>query len=232
MDRLNYFLRDVDAPDELARRTREYLRYSQNLVRKQSFESLITHFAPRLRGDILGHISMTTLRAVPVFVGCERAFMRELSQRLKHHGYEAMDQIRFAEPTLCIVTRGTAVRAGRPVPLHHYWGDDIIVSSPALRDHRPGSALTYVEVVCLSRADLLECMSRYDESAQVIRRESLRIAMLRAPQIIARYLRMRSQNPSRRSASERLAPAAAADDVEKAGVDLRVGELKSALAKC
>lgn len=223
MDRLNYFLREVSAPDHLCRRTREYLRYTRDLVRKQSFDEMFDKFSPRLRGDVLGHISLRTLQVVPCFHGCEPDFMRQLSQCLSHYGFEATDQIRFADPTLSIVTRGTAVRGGQPITLHQYWGADIIVSSAALRDHRPGSALTYVEIVCLTRPELLKCLEGWDESARVLRLAALQISMVRAPQLIARYLR---QKADARASKIDLGPGK-----ESSRSDLKplVGELSSAL---
>ena len=196
MDHLNHFLREVKAPEHLCRRTRDYLRYTKELVAKQSYNKLFGCFAPRLRGDILGHISMKTLQAVPTFVDCEPEFMRQLSQELRHFGFEAGEQIVHAEPTLCIVTRGTAVRGGKPITSGQYWGEDIVVSSEKLRDHRPTSALTYAEIVCLSKSSLLSTAAKWPVSARVIRVEALRVAMIRAPQLIVHYLQRKATTSS------------------------------------
>jgi len=196
MDRLNNFLDDINAPDSIRYRTREYFRCTKDLVDKQGFADLYDMFSPKLRGDVLGHISREILAVVPFFADCEPGFVRELSQKLTHAGYEHGDSVKLSEPTLCIVSRGTAVRGGKPIIANEFWGDDFIVSSSALRDNRTVVALTYMEIVCLTRKALLETMEGWPESAQCLRIVSLRQAMTRAPQVIARYLQRRARERS------------------------------------
>ena len=69
----------------------------------------------------------------------------------------------------------------------------MIVTSPALRDNRIAVALTYIEIVCLTRSELLESMDGWEDSARQIRIESMRISMIRAPQLIARYLKQKAE---------------------------------------
>jgi hypothetical protein len=118
--------------------------------------------------------------------------LRELSLKLRHVGYEAGDRVKLAEPTLCIVSRGTAVLGGKPISINQFWGEDMVVTSKALRDSRIAVALTYIEIVTLSRSDLFELMESWDESAKQIRIAALQISMIRAPQIIANYLKQKA----------------------------------------
>ncbi|KOO24295.1 voltage-gated ion channel superfamily [Chrysochromulina tobinii] len=189
LDHLNHLLDSVRAPQDLKRRTREYLRCTKDLVAMQGFTDLYDLFSPKLRGDLLGFISNKLLKNVPFFESCEPGFMRELSLKLSHVGYEAGDRVKLAEPTLCIVSRGTAVLGGKPISINQFWGEDMVVTSKALRDSRIAVALTYIEIVTLSRSDLFELMESWDESAKQIRIAALKISMIRAPQIIANYLK-------------------------------------------
>ena len=188
MDELNHFLNDMRVPPELKRRTRDHFRFTRDLVRKQSYDQLYYRFSPRLRGDVLCHISLKTLKSVSYFETCERGFLNALSQKLTHEGYAQGEPIYHAEPTLSIVTRGTAVRGGKPITLSQYWGEDMIVTSAALRDSRPGAALTYVEIVCLTRTKLFETAKDWPESRHIIHIAATTIAMMRAPCLIANYL--------------------------------------------
>ena len=63
-----------------------------------------------------------------------------------------LSQIAYSE-RLNIVAKGAAVKGGKILPLGAYWGEDMIVTSPALRDTRPATALTYCKLGTLSRAD-------------------------------------------------------------------------------
>ena len=190
MDHLNHFLTDMRVPIELKTKTRDHFRFTRDLVRKQSYADLYERFSPRLRGEVLCHISLKTLQSVPYFQGCERELLNLLSQRLSHHGYAQGEIIYHNDQgqTLSIVTRGTAVRGGKPITLYQYWGEDMIVTSVSLRDKRPAAALTYVEIVCLRREALMEELKHYPMSAHHIHVAAVSIAMMRAPVLIANYL--------------------------------------------
>ena len=191
MDRLNHYLSESEAPPQLRRRTRDYLKYTRDLVARKSFDDVYETFSPRLRDDLHAHTSLRQLRLVPYFRDCEEPFLRSLAPKLTQYGFEASERVPLAEASLCIVTRGTAVKGGKPITLGQFWGDDFILSSAALHDRRLASALTYMEMVCLTRTSLLESMEEFPESARVLRRVALHLAMLRAPQLIARYFEMK-----------------------------------------
>jgi hypothetical protein len=217
MDHLNHFLSDMRVPLELKQRTREHFRFTRDLVRKQSYNDLYERFSPRLRGEVLCHISLRTLQAVPYFVGCERGLLNSLSQRLSHHGYAQGEIVNHNDQgcTLSIVTRGTAVRGGKPITLYQYWGEDMIVTSVALRDKRPAAALTYVEIVCLTRSDLLEELQHYTDSSHTIHIAAVNIAMMRAPVLISNYLQQRQlKSNDLFGAMKRLGTSSTAEDRE------------------
>ena len=85
-------------------------------------------------------------------------------------------------------------------------GEDIIVSASALRDLRPASALTYVEVASLSRDSIDEVLPRFPKSAAIVRQAAMKVAMRRAVVIISEYVR--SRQDLRASADEKAANAA------------------------
>jgi len=101
------------------------------------------------------------------------------------------------------------VQAGNILTLGAYWGEDVIVTSHALRDLRPASALTYVEVATLTRADLFAVLDQFEDSRTQIRQAAMRIAMQRAIKIIAEYMRARRdlQLPSPQQTQSRIVTA-------------------------
>lgn len=210
-------------------RTREHFRFTRDLVRKQSYNDLYHLFSPRLRGEVLACISMRTLQAVPYFVKCERQFLNALSQRLSHHGYAQGEIIDHGDEggTLSIVTRGTAVRGGKPITLYQYWGDDMIVSSRALRDRRPASALTYVEIVCLTRDNLDAELANFPISKHTIHIAAVSIAMMRAPVLITDYLAAVGRPPADLfGAMKRLGTQSNAEDKELQAVLKAINDSK------
>ena len=64
----------------------------------------------------------------------------------------------------------------------------MIVTSASLRDPRPSAALTYVEIVCLTRQNLLSVLHDWPASQHTIHIAATTIAMARAPCLIASYL--------------------------------------------
>lgn len=203
MDHLNHYLKESEAPRELRFRTREYLKYTRDLIARRSFDDVYATFSPRLAGDLHAHASLRTLVSVPYFKDCESEFLRSLAPKLTHHGYEATELVNLAEASLCIVTRGTGVKGGKPITLKEYWGEDFIISSAALRDSRPASALTYMEIVCLSRSDLMASMEMYPASAKHLRIAALHLSLVRAPLLIARYFEMKMPDPQAQAAVRR-----------------------------
>lgn len=83
------------------------------------------------------------------------------------------------------MTRGVAARAGNILTVSMCWGEDIIISSPLLRDSRNASALTYLEIASLSREDIHEAIANDYESAYIVRQAALKIAMQRAIVLIS-----------------------------------------------
>ena len=117
----------------------------------------------------------------------EQAARVELAMHLKR---EAMPPREKASSiNLSILLRGVAAKSGNvltPGP-RAYWGEDMIVSSRALRDLRPASTLTYVEIAMLSRASLDEVLSGFPLAAASIRQAAMKVAMRRAVVVVSKY---------------------------------------------
>ena len=198
MDHLNHFLKECNAPAELKNRTRGYLRHTRDLVAKKAFDDIYSLFSPKLRDDLHAHASMDTLKVVPFLRDCEDGFLRELAPKLTHHGFEAAEAVRTGSSegdVLCVVTRGTAVKGGKPITLRQFWGEDFILNSAALRDKRPVSALTYLEITCLRRDHLFELLEAWPQSGSRVRMAALFLALVRAPMLISRYFEMKLPDP-------------------------------------
>ena len=92
---------------------------------------------------------------------------------------------------LSILLRGVAAKGGNVLTPPAAWGEDMIVTSHVLRDLRPASTLTYVEVATLSRASLDDVLAGFPRAAAAIRQAAMRVAMQRAVVIVSKYMRQR-----------------------------------------
>merc|ERR1719230_1578335 len=89
--------------------------------------------------------------------------------------------------------KGAAARGGKILTLDCYWGEDMIVTSMSLKDTRYSSALTYLELMTLTREHLEVALVHFPQSERHIRVTALKIAMQRAGQIIAHHLQSRQK---------------------------------------
>merc|ERR1711865_81487 len=113
---------------------------------------------------------------------------------MKREGYAPREKIPSED--LNIVMRGVAAKAGNILTNGDHWGEDMIVSSRALRDLRHASALTYVEVGTLSREDLETVLESFSASEREIRQAAMKIAMQRAIVVISEFVRMQQASKS------------------------------------
>jgi hypothetical protein len=169
-------------------RAREYYRQTRDLRKKLSYGELVERLSPTLRGEMVLQMSRSTLEKVWYLKACEPEFLVELAVEMMREGFAPREKI--PSEKLCIVMRGVAAKAGNILTNGDYWGEDMIVSSRALRDMRHASALTYVEVGTISRDTLEELLEQFPKSEREIRQSAMKIAMQRAIVVISEFVRM------------------------------------------
>ena len=57
MDGINFFLNDMNIPQELRVRVREYMRSTKELTKHASYNELVEQVSPTLRGELVLHMS-------------------------------------------------------------------------------------------------------------------------------------------------------------------------------
>ena len=188
MDELNYFMKDMNITRSMRVRAREYYRQTRDLRKKLSYGELVERLSPTLRGEMVLQMSRSTLEKVWYLKACEPEFLVELAVEMMREGFAPREKI--PSEKLCIVMRGVAAKAGNILTNGDYWGEDMIVSSRALRDMRHASALTYVEVGTISRDTLEELLEQFPKSEREIRQSAMKIAMQRAIVVISEFVRL------------------------------------------
>jgi len=211
MDSLNYFLVDMDIPQPVRGKTREYLRQTRDLSKHQSYFELVDMLSPNIRSEVILTMSEATLKTVPYLAECGSRFLIALAVKVVRACFAPREQI--SSLRLNILMRGVAAKAGYILTEGSYWGEDIIITSPALRDLRSASALSYVEVATISRADLDEVMEQHPQDCDTLRQGALLLATNRASKIIAEYYRLHA-------AKRRITPADPSSNSPADGEDL------------
>lgn len=177
MDSLNSFLAEARVPPEICFQARTYLRSTRELRKKLSYDELISTLSPGLRGEIMLYLSKSTFSHVWYLSSIEGECLVQLAARLTRHGFPPRE--RMASVELNILMRGIAARGGDLLYSGMCWGSDMILTSAVLRDTRPITALTYVEVQALSRNDLYTVLDMFPESAKMVQNAAVRMALKR-----------------------------------------------------
>jgi len=198
MDSLNYFLADMDMPEALRVRAREYLRNKRDLYKKRTYPELLNILSPELRIEVVLRMSGSMFEKVWWLRDVEKACMVELSQKVERAVYAPREKVPAIG--LNILMRGVCAKAGNILTPISTWGEDVIVTAPALRDKRSASALTYAEIASLSREAIDEAIEGFPESARMIKNAAMKIAMQRAIVVVSEATKAvaeRRANPGR-----------------------------------
>ena len=192
MDKINYFMRDAGVPHELRILVREYIRSTRDMMKRESYPSMLERMSPHLRHELVRQLSESTLVAVWYLREVRatdqgEALLVELAQLLERSAYCAKEQIKYAE-AIHLVEHGVAGRGGEMLARRQFWGEDMIVTSVALRDMRSAKAITHVEVTKLSLAVLKEVLQNFPEATMKIRCAAALIATSRAMVLIAAHV--------------------------------------------
>jgi CRP-like cAMP-binding protein len=130
-----------------------------------------------LQGKVVWEINQRWLKHVWFLRNAEDTFMVKLALTLT--------AAVFAPSELCpngymyISHRGIVLYGGRVLTSGKVWGEDMILSSPALRSKYAARCMTYVEVYVISRDELLDLAKQFPATLRIVRRSSFRLAFRR-----------------------------------------------------
>ena len=182
----------------------------RRLLLRHRYNELFELLSPELRQNVVQLMSQKTLETVwyfRVLKSMGEGMTDGNALKYKRQGTECLVELALAmkreafaprekmtSEKLSIVMRGVAAKAGNILTVTMHWGEDMIVSSAALRDGREASALTYVEIMTLSRDDCFEVLSRFPEAEKEIREAAMKLAMQRAIVVISDLIQESSKD--------------------------------------
>jgi CRP-like cAMP-binding protein len=177
MDDLNSFMSEQGLPPEMRPKLREYFHQTRHLQVARANKTLISMMSPMLQGKVVWEINQRWLKHVWFLRNAEDTFMVKLAL--------ALTAAVFAPSELCpngymyISHRGIVLYGGRVLTSGKVWGEDMILSSPALRSKYAARCMTYVEVYVISRDELLDLAKQFPATLRIVRRSSFRLAFRR-----------------------------------------------------
>jgi hypothetical protein len=170
MDECNLMMEDRQLPAELRQRVRSYIQQSKGLQRLSNYRELERKLSLTLRGEVAAASQKTWLGKVWYLSTVSAEFTRDVSQSLGPMVY-APNELLDMPACLYIMRRGVAARSGRPLVKGSITGEDFIIPDRD-RDDRIdmtcGNALTFVEVLTLTRHHLFALLPYYPEERKSI----------------------------------------------------------------
>lgn len=178
MDELNRIMEERNMPSDFRRSLRTYLTESQEVQKKRSEQALVGQLSPMLQGEISMLVHQKWLNKVWYLNNLDMEVIVEISRRLESNVFVPGEHI--ATPrTLFVVERGVCARGGKIKMCGDLWGEDIIIDNPKLLDSTTARALSYAEVLMLSRQSLNQAVEDLPDMVMQLRRAQVMLAVVR-----------------------------------------------------
>lgn len=187
MDDLNWMMRDRGMPKHLRSKLRRYFWESRSLTRLMEQRSIIERMSPMLQGVVARQLSEQWLSKVPYLQALDQETLVAVARKLTPQLFAPNEAIE-KQRTLFVVRRGVCMNGGRILVAGCLWGEDMLVSNDALREHYSVRCLTYLEVLAL-RYDDFKIAVQSEKSRRVIRWWQIRLALTHGVKKIAEQVR-------------------------------------------
>jgi len=180
MDELNYFMNDKKFTHEHKVRLRSFFSQTLHRIRSERYETLLGRMSLRLRGETSLTVARSTLRRVNYLADpeVEGDFLSKIALVMRLDVFARHERIACSR--LTIIERGITSKRGKISMMGSCYGQDMILNNPALRDTAAAIALTFVQVLLLSRPDLDVLIQDYPVAQRVVRKHVVLLAFKRA----------------------------------------------------
>lgn len=156
MDELNYMMKEKKYPVKLRRRCRMYLLHCRNHQRQTNYRELEKSMSISLRHEVAVTNNQWIAR-VWYFSRVGASFVADLSQHSRSLVY-APTEVVEETLTLCVINSGIAARKGRVLSKWAVWGHDFLLDNIDLVDVAFAAALSYLEIVGISREQMIKIL--------------------------------------------------------------------------
>lgn len=169
MDELNYMMADRKFSYSLKRRCRMFLLHSKEHQRQVNYRQLEKIMSISLRDEVAA-ANNKWINTVWYLREVSPPFVVDLSQAIQSLVYAPTEVIDLGL-SLFIITNGIAARKGRIISRDGVWGEDFMLDNVELIDMICTAALSYLEVICLSREKMIKILAlpMHENERKIIR---------------------------------------------------------------
>jgi len=198
MHHLNKMMKDQGLPFSLQCRLRRFFLQNKHQSLFKARQLLMERMSPQLRAEACIAINLGWLQKVSFFkqfmhhiddkewagefTGPHNACVYDISRSLQLQAFaqqESFDNVQV----LFILSKGLVALNSRVGAHGEVWGEDFVLSDTSLIEPVSGYALTYIELLSLTRDDFMKVIERRrltcPELAKVVRRYCIRVAVFR-----------------------------------------------------
>ena len=193
LDGLNLFIQINELNPEIAERLRIYMHQQKAVVLRQDAQSALPYLSLPLQVEVVMQVHQHWLGTIWFVKPLEGSAKVRLANCMKPKVFAPCEVA--ANRRLFVIARGTIVYGGRLLTRHMAWGDDVILTDKRWFLQITARAVTFADVMCFGRDQLMEIMQDHPESAASLRRSTILLALRRALVIISRQLKRRSSLP-------------------------------------
>jgi len=188
MDDLNSLMKGRGVPQAMRVQMRTFLYEARALARQRDQSPVVEQMSPLLQGEMAMVLHKETLDQVWYLRSLEDEAIVSIARRLRTAVFAPQEQL-SGHRTLFMLKRGVCVRRSRVILKGHVWGEDMVLSNPHLREKWPAKAMSFVEVVMLTFADLTQAIKHLPEVINHIHKVRVKIAVQRGIVVVAQTIR-------------------------------------------
>jgi len=180
MDAVNAYMEEVQLPNAIRMRIREYFRHRFNTGTLHSNAELLEMMSPALREGVATHTHAGWIRDIPYFSQCNDEFVVKVALSLEHRTFAPHELvITLMEDTdiMYIVKAGVCACKGMIYTSGKVFGEDMITSIIKPSENKrfyTARSLTFSDVYALPKGSLIELLDKYQETYQQVRKLAIK----------------------------------------------------------
>jgi len=180
MDAVNAYMEEVQLPNAIRMRIREYFRHRFNTGTLHSNAELLEMMSPALREGVATHTHAGWIRDIPYFSNCNDEFVVKVALSLEHRTFAPHELvITLMEDTdiMYIVKAGVCACKGMIYTSGKVFGEDMITSIIKPSENKrfyTARSLTFSDVYALPKGSLIELLDKYQETYQQVRKLAIK----------------------------------------------------------
>lgn len=205
---------------------RDFFASAHSLYQSDDSKMLFSKMSPLLQGTVALAANQHWIVAVPFLAGLgrtrdEREFIGSLARKLEVHAFVSEERIALGR--MYVLRKGMVVRMWRFISVGKVWGEDFLLYPDwEMVDHAQAVALTFSEVLSLSRTSFDMLAEKFPAPNLAIRKYVKRFRLKRA---LLRYMvRMRAEKLGGEAKIRSFVARSAANGYEYASDDAQVAE--------